>query len=272
VWPDPLLEALFARGLEHERNYLSRLDAAGKRITNLVGIKTREDALAATLDAMRAGVEVLAQGAVADGRWYGRPDILLRVDSPSALGPWSYEVADTKLAIETRAGTILQLGLYCDLLAAAQGASPESFYVVTSDVDQPVNCYRVSAYSAYFRLLRRRLEAFVEGDDNLLAAANYPEPVDHCDVCAWSPVCSTKRRHDDHLSLVAGITRVQRTELQTRGINTVVELANTPLPLTFKPRRGALLGSPRQSKCLRRGSRSGRSTRDEASGAGVGVG
>jgi uncharacterized protein len=241
MWPDPLLEALFARGLEHERNYLSRLAAAGKRITNLIGIKAREDALAGTLDAMRAGVEVIAQGAVADGRWYGRPDILLRVDSPSALGPWSYEVADTKLAIETRAGTILQLGLYCDLLTTAQGASPESFYVVTPDVDQPVNCYRVSAYSAYFRLLRRRLEAFVEGDDNLLAAANYPEPVDHCDVCAWSSVCSTKRRHDDHLSLVAGITRIQRTELQTRGINTVVELANTPLPLTFKPRRGALL-------------------------------
>jgi predicted RecB family nuclease len=241
AWTDPLLEALFARGLEHERNYLSRLDAAGKRIAHLSGIKKREDALAATLDAMRTGVEVIAQGALGDGHWYGRPDILLRVDSPSALGTWSYEVADTKLATETRAGTILQLGLYCDLLTAAQSACPEYFYVVTPDADQPINTYRVNGYSAYFRLLRRRLEAFVdESDDEALAAANYPEPVDHCDVCAWSSLCGAKRRHDDHLSLVAGITRIQRAELQTQDITTVVELAKTPLPLTFKPRRGAM--------------------------------
>lgn len=240
VWTDPLLEALFARGLEHERNYLSQLGAAGKRITNLSEIKDRESALAATLDAMRAGTDVIAQGAVGSGGWYGRPDVLLRVDSPSALGPWSYEVADTKLAIDTRAGTILQLGLYCDLLTSAQSACPEYFYVVTPDTDQPVNAYRVNAYSAFFRLLRRRLEAFVEGDDDALVAENYPEPVDHCDVCAWSSVCSAKRRRDDHLSLVAGITRVQRTELQSRDITTVAALAETPLPFTFKPRRGAL--------------------------------
>ena len=102
AWTDPLLEALFARGLEHERNYLSRLDAAGKRIAHLSEIKVRDDALAATLDAMRAGVEVIAQGALGAGHWYGRPDILLRVDSPSTLGTWSYEVADTKLYVEER--------------------------------------------------------------------------------------------------------------------------------------------------------------------------
>src|SRR5262249_38902784 len=72
-----------------------------------------------------------------------------------------------------------------------------------------------------------------------LAAASYPEPVDHCDVCRWSTACSQKRRGDDHLSLVAGITRIQRHELATQNIRTVAELASTPLPLAFKPRRGA---------------------------------
>src|SRR6184192_3049288 len=66
AWTDPLLEALFARGLEHERNYLSRLDSAGKRIAHLSEIKAREDALAATLDAMHMGVEVIAEGALGD--------------------------------------------------------------------------------------------------------------------------------------------------------------------------------------------------------------
>lgn len=236
---DPLAEALFARGLEHERSYLSRLAAAGKRITDLSDIKGREEALAATLNAMGAGAEVIAQGALSAGRWHGRPDVLLRVDLPSALGPWSYEVADTKLAMDTRAGTIVQLGLYCDLLAAAQSVNPQYFYVVTPDADEPVKAYRVNDYAAYFRLLRRAYEAFVEGDEDVLLAATYPEPVDHCDVCVWLPMCSEKRRRDDHLSLVAGITRLQRNELQVHSIDTVAKLADAPLPLPFKPRRGA---------------------------------
>ena len=40
--------------------------------------------------------------------------------APSALGEWSYEISDTKLARETKAGTILQLGLYSEMLAALQ--------------------------------------------------------------------------------------------------------------------------------------------------------
>jgi uncharacterized protein len=100
---------------------------------------------------------------------------LVAVDSPSAIGPWSYEVADTKLALDTRAGTILQLGLYCDLLAVIQSLGPEHFYVVTPDRDAPVEAYRVNDYAAYFRLLRSRFEAVVEGDDSTLAAANYPD-------------------------------------------------------------------------------------------------
>ncbi|MGH9161467.1 MAG: TM0106 family RecB-like putative nuclease, partial [Vicinamibacteraceae bacterium] len=239
VWTDPLLEALFARGLEHERNYVSSLIAAGKNVLDLSEIRVRDEAVAATREGMRNGIDVIVQAAVGGGRWYGRPDILLRVESPSALGPWSYEVADTKLAVETRAGTILQLGLYCDLLAEVQSLTPERFYVVTPDTVAPLKTYRVNDYAAYFRLVRDRLEAFVEGDDEELAGANYPEPVDHCDVCPWSSVTRQRRREDDHLSLVAGITRTQRNELRTHDVNTVEQLAGIPIPLTFKPRRGS---------------------------------
>ena len=60
----------------------------------------------------------------------GRADILRRVDVPSALGEWSYEAIDTKLARETRGGTILQLSLYSGLVGAVQGKLPEYMYVV----------------------------------------------------------------------------------------------------------------------------------------------
>ena len=104
---DPVLEALFARGLEHERQYVESLESAGRRIVNLAEIRDRTEAVTRTVNAMRAGADGVVQGALEDGNWYGRPDVLLRIDVPSAFGSWAYEIADTKLARETRGGTIL---------------------------------------------------------------------------------------------------------------------------------------------------------------------
>ena len=42
---------------------------------------------------------------------------------------------DTKLARDTRAGTILQLGLYSAMLAEIQGLTPEQFHVVVPGFD-----------------------------------------------------------------------------------------------------------------------------------------
>jgi hypothetical protein len=39
-----------------------------------------------------------------------------------AFGSWSYQVVDTKLAKETRGGTMLQLALYSEMLGVAQNA------------------------------------------------------------------------------------------------------------------------------------------------------
>ena len=70
---------------------------------------------------MRDGADVIYQAPLADERWYGRADFLRKVAQPSALGAWSYEVTDAKLATETRAGTILQLCVYSTLLEQLQG-------------------------------------------------------------------------------------------------------------------------------------------------------
>jgi uncharacterized protein len=236
---DSVLEALFARGLEHERRYVESLQTPGRHIVHLGDLKDRTEAVVGTLNAMRSGADAIVQSALQDGNWYGRPDVLLKIQASSAFGGWAYEVADTKLARETRGGTILQLGLYSEMLAHVQGCPAERFYVVTPDARDPVHAYRVDDYAAYLRLIRGQLEETIGEDDQVLGAANYPEPVDHCDVCPWSSVCSQKRRVDDHLSLVAGISRLHRRELETRDIRTLAALAAMPLPLPFKPSRGA---------------------------------
>ena len=73
-------------------------------VETIAGMEFNEDAVAATAKAMSLGREVIVQGAFLADNWGGRPDVLLRVETPSSLGDWSYEVVDTKLSRETKGG------------------------------------------------------------------------------------------------------------------------------------------------------------------------
>lgn len=236
VW-DPLLELLWERGARHERDYVEHLKAEGLSITVVEGVGVDDEAVAKTRQAMMAGDEVIVQGAFRSKNWSGRTDILRRVDTPSELGPWSYEVTDTKLATETKGATILQLCLYADLLADIQGVAPAHSYVVTPWSGFQPQQYRMDDYGAYYRRVQKSLETLVGTHDR---EEIYPDPNEHCDVCRWQQKCDERRRADDHLSLVAGITKIQVNELKQHGITTVAGLATMALPLPWKPERGSL--------------------------------
>lgn len=238
-WIDPVAAILRERGLDHERSYAESLRATGLTIVDLAE-SADSGAEARTLEAMRSGAHYILQPALRSEHWFGRPDVLLRAESPSGLGAWSYEVVDTKLARDTRGGTILQLALYSELLGVVQEVVPREFHVVTTDRQAAVQSFRVQDFAAYFRLIRSRLAQTARNDANAIAAANYPEPVDHCEVCRWRSACDTRRHLDDHLCLVAGISRLQTRELQTAGLTTLAQLGTLPLPLPIAPRRGAM--------------------------------
>ncbi len=116
VW-DPLLQLLWERGARHEQAFVDHLKSRGFSVTVIDGIGVDDIAVSRTRDAMIAGDEVIVQGAFRRNAWVGRTDILRRIETPSDLGAWSYEVIDTKLARETKGGTVLQLCLYADLVA-----------------------------------------------------------------------------------------------------------------------------------------------------------
>ena len=234
-------EVLRERGLEHERAYLAHLERQGLAIVRLDESGDERRGLKDTLAAMYRGAEVIAQATLAGGRWLGRADVLRRVETPSGLGAWSYEAVDTKLARETKAGAVLQLCLYSELLGEIQGLPPEYMHVVPRRRDFPLDTYRVNDYIAYYRLVRRRLVGAVDARDGE-GEPTYPEPVPHCEICRWFPRCDRQRRADDHLSLVAGISRAQTRELQSRDVQTLASLAVEPLPIHWKPTRGAKEG------------------------------
>jgi uncharacterized protein len=78
--------------------------------------------------------------------------------------------------------------------------APEHVHVVTGDGE--MHPHRLADYGAYYRMVKRRFEERVFGDED--PPATYPDPVEHCRVCSWYPDCADWRRTDDHLSLVAG--------------------------------------------------------------------
>jgi len=210
---DPSVKVLEERGLRHEAAHLDYLKVRGYDVVT-----------GNTVEAMRAGVGAIAQADLQHGRWRGRADILIKVGSSSDLGPWSYEVIDTKLASETRGGTILQLCLYSELVAQIQGRMPELMHVVTPRATEP---YRLRDYLAYYRLVKSRLENSVATDRE--RQNFYPDPVEHCDICNWWPNCNVRRRSDDHLSFVAGITKLQIDELhKDHNVTTLADLATMP--------------------------------------------
>ena len=224
----PFLDRIKARGIEHEAAYVRYLKTDGNKTVLEIAFED-PDAKDKTRTAMHQGVDVIVQGSLGNDTYGGRPDFLLKkaYTSPT-LGDWSYEAADTKLTRTTKAGTMLQLCVYSDLISEIQGAQPKEMHVVMpqDDEDLPFHSepHRYDDYAAYFRLIKKQLiNVITETPDK----NSYPEPVSHCDICQWWPDCDKQRRNDDHLSYVAGIQKTQIKELKLHNINTLTELATT---------------------------------------------
>ncbi len=251
---DPELDVIRKRGFEHEKRYLADLVAHGRQATTIQldgSIEDRGDQLRAaaaeTIAAMAAGQDVIYQATFFDGTWRGHADFLLRVDDsarPSTFGPYHYEVADTKLARHVKASAILQICSYIDQLERIQGVRPEWLHVALGGSARAVERLRVDDYMAYYRSARDRFLATMANQKPATypPALTYPEPVDHCDVCRWAAECSKRRRDDDHLSLVAGISGRQRGALQRRDVTTLEALGELGLPMV-PPLEGASLGA-----------------------------
>jgi hypothetical protein len=159
---------------EHEQAFLNALGVAGRDVTPIGLTEERDFAAAAraTTDAMYAGSEYIYQAVFLTEGWNGIADFLERIDRPSALGPWSYRVLDTKLARHPRPEHALQLCFYSYALGQIQKIEPEFAYVILGTREpSPV---RLADVSAYFRRLRRRFESAVAD-----CSRTVPYPCEH---------------------------------------------------------------------------------------------
>lgn len=208
------------KGLEHEGKYLHGLLEAGVTVfdAKVAGLNV-EEAVEATRRAMVEGRSIIYQGCLRSSDFVGYVDFLRRVERPSNLGNFSYEVVDTKLARSPKAKFIIQLCLYSDLLDAEQELLPLGIHVVLGDRTE--QSYRLADYFRYYRTVKARFLERVNGHHD----PTYPEPCAHCDLCQWRDLCKAQWEQDDHLSQVANVTKTQIEKLRASGIQTLAELA-----------------------------------------------
>ena len=220
---DLLLDVISRLGDEHEATYLAGLKDQGLHVVEILasdkGSASLEQREAETLEAMKTGADVIFQGTFFDGKWRGHADFLLKVDRPSDLGDFSYEVSDTKLARKAKAAAVLQICEYSSHVARLQGLWPERAHLVLGD--RSTQSFKLNDYTAYHRAVKKEFEATLE----ISPLPSYPDPVEHCKICRWAGPCNAQRRTDRHLTFVAGIHKGQIKKLEADGVPTIDALA-----------------------------------------------
>ena len=214
-------QLLRKKGLEHEAAYLQRLKDEGKTIVEIPKDRNLQDRANLTLDAMKSAADVVYQAVFFASPWRGDADFLIKCDTPSSLGDFSYEALDTKLARTAEPKHIMQLCVYSELLADLQDLRPVNMYLFLGDHEK--YSFRVADFFYYYTSAKGRFESYLQS----LPESSYPEPCNHCNFCQWRDGCIARWEEDDHLSLVANIQRSQMDKLRKAGICTVAALAAT---------------------------------------------
>jgi len=223
--PDPNTEEMQIvqdKGIEHERDFLASLKDAGRGVTDF---GSQKEHLQSTLSAMRLGSEIIYQGYLERDEFGGYPDFLVRVDSPSSLGSWSYEPWDTKLAQHPKPYFLVQLCCYAEMLEAVQGVRPRHLRIVLgakTDTGPETANFRTDDFFFYYRALK---EAFLE-QQRAFDSAQRPEVNPFADLGRWAGYAERFLEERDDLALVANMHSSQRRKLRKTGIETVAALAS----------------------------------------------
>ena len=234
VKPDPDGEEdkiIAGMGLAHEAAHVATLRATKPRV---VEIERSDGAFDRTVAAIKAGPDVVFQAALRLGDFAGYADFLERVDGPSALGDFHYEISDTKLASSEKPSYLIQLCAYAEMLEAVQGKRPTHIHVILrGDVKRT---FRTDDFFFVYRAVKHAFLASMASFD----ADHPPEPDLGGDWGRWSSEAKRRLVAADSPALVAGMRAGHVRRLSDAGIATVAGLAASTAkriigisPLTF---------------------------------------
>jgi uncharacterized protein len=97
------------KGFAHEAAYLTRLRGLAATVVEIPKGPSLAERVRLTTKALQAGADVIFQAALQNESWRGDADFLVKIAGPSALGDFTYEVEDTKLAMHAEPKHVMQL-------------------------------------------------------------------------------------------------------------------------------------------------------------------
>lgn len=216
--PHPWEEFALARGRAFEAEFVAGLDAAAPAYPE----RDFAAGAAATLALLREGPPWIHGGVLLQGDRLGIPDLLRRVEGPSALGPHHYEVVDIKTSGRPRGDQILQVVFYSRLLAEVQQRAPTHGALVLKDGRE--EAFAIADYAAACAEVEQELAALRDAPDRTEPFLQLA-----CEGCHWNHRCLPELEAASDLSLVHGMSSGARSVLRSLGVRRVEDLA------TFEP-------------------------------------
>jgi predicted RecB family nuclease len=223
--PDESMQIIRDRGMQHEQAYLALLKEKGHDVCEIPD-KTA-GGIELTLEAIKAGRQIIYQAHLSKEQFFGKCDFLVRVDDRSSklLGSsYSYEPYDTKLALKPKPYFAVQLCAYAEMLELVQGILPEQFVIILGD--KTPKSFRTEDYIYFYRQLKKEFVDFHDKFDG----SEYPEEIDLPPFCQWKRLGEDILEKRDDLCRIANIRKSQIVKLKRAGINTLTQLAQTSKP------------------------------------------
>lgn len=211
------VELLRQQGIDHERSFLETLEDV-VLIDPDAGL---EEQSRLTREAMHSGASYIYQAYLENDSLAGYPDFLQRVDSPSALGDFSYRILDTKLAATPTAANAVQLIHYAQIAEEIQGRAVDQLLIIHGDGSRSE--IKVADYLYYYRELLQEYRDFLNGCER-----TEPFPVPACQSCSYQKNCQNYWQEKDHLAALNGITPALMAKFKKAAINDVETLMNAP--------------------------------------------
>ena len=224
-------------GIKHEKKHFDLLKKYYKKNISIKQDLTEEERYKKTIEAIKKGYDLIYHAYLIDGDFRGEADFLIKVDTASDLGDFSYEVYDTKITRKPKPRHIYQITAYSHMLSTIQGILPERMYLI--DGANITHQYKIKEFIDFYHYTKKNFDKFLK---NIVKEKVYPEKCSHCNFCNYTDECEKIWTEDNYINQVAKINRSQIEKLKKIGINTVKKLASAnPEKIKVKINKQALI-------------------------------
>ena len=211
-------------GVEHEKRHYKILKEKYKKSITIKSDLNEKDRFDETVRAIQKGYDLIYHAYLIDDNLRGEADFLIKCDTKSDLGDYSYEVYDTKITRNLKPRHITQITAYSDMLGKIQKVLPEKMYLIDGSDE-----YHSFKTIEYIDLFNHSKKEFIKFLSNISKEKIYPEKCSYCNLCDWKDECDKTWENDNYINLVAGSNKSQIEKLKKNKIRTVEKLSKTKL-------------------------------------------